>query len=504
MTNTRRDALQSPASSHRNSRSGVTATEPSGIKQPVAMRRYSSTLTHYPRPGSTTGTTSITLAHSNRQGTSPEHQGTDGDTGEPTGTADMPAFSFYEATPVHPVRFTSTAEVIVRRCSGGGERSVPIHVIATETRRKSRSPGSGSPDRESSHLTGSDADLMLASLIERLSNGTELSPVESDGLFGLGLFGSSNGTDRLSTGTIGTDRLGTGTIGTDRLGTGTIGTDGLGTGTGGAEQDREAAPDPSELLDVATPPWTWFPVWVSSLEPAEQNREEEEEEEEEEEPVLLGGRGVLQSPVPREEDGPLPLALREQVSLHLAEVERQDTYLRKMNKFRFRVVPDGNCLYRAVCRATRGHQAGHRELRQRTVHHIADHLEQFGHVIEGDVGEFLIGAAQDGAWAGYPELLAMSQMLQVRIHLTTGGGEGSPTGDGGEREDGCAPPPPDEIWLSWLSNGHYDVVLDRSDVPNPEHEAWSAQALAQRRRDEELARSMAASLSRMYLEQNGK
>uniref|UniRef100_A0A3Q3EM42 OTU domain-containing protein 1 n=1 Tax=Labrus bergylta TaxID=56723 RepID=A0A3Q3EM42_9LABR len=194
--------------------------------------------------------------------------------------------------------------------------------------------------------------------------------------------------------------------------------------------------------------------------------------------------------------------INDKVTRYLAEVERQNKYLQERHKFRYHVIPDGNCLYRAVCKATFGDQARHGELREQTVHHIADHLDEFNTIVEGDVGEFLINAAQDGAWAGYPELLAMSQMLDVNVHLTTGGSLESPTVSTmvhylGE-EDASKP----AIWLSWLSNGHYDVLLDNS-LPNPEYEDWCRNSQMQRRRDEELAKSMAASLSKMYIEQNG-
>ncbi|XP_069770704.1 OTU domain-containing protein 1 [Narcine bancroftii] len=190
------------------------------------------------------------------------------------------------------------------------------------------------------------------------------------------------------------------------------------------------------------------------------------------------------------------------IARYLAEVEKQNSYLREMHKYRFHSIPDGNCLYRAVSKAVSGDQSTHKELREQTVYHIADHLDEFSPIIEGDVGEFLINAAQDGAWAGYPELLAMSQMLKVNIHLTTGGSLESPTVSTMVHclgpEDQSRP----SIWLSWLSNGHYDAVFDQS-LPNPEYETWCVQTHLQRKRDEELAKAMAASLSRMYIEQNG-
>ncbi|XP_009672007.2 OTU domain-containing protein 1 [Struthio camelus] len=191
----------------------------------------------------------------------------------------------------------------------------------------------------------------------------------------------------------------------------------------------------------------------------------------------------------------------EKLALYLAEVEKQDKYLRQKGRFRFHIIPDGNCLYRAVCKAVYGDQRLHGELREQTVHYIADHLDHFSPIIEGDVGEFLIGAAQDGAWAGYPELLAMGQMLNVNIHLTTGGRPESPTVSTMVHYLGPEDPTRPSIWLSWLSNGHYDAVLERA-CPNPEYEAWCRQTQVQRRRDEELAKSMAVSLSKMYIEQN--
>ncbi|XP_072366330.1 OTU domain-containing protein 1-like [Scyliorhinus torazame] len=187
---------------------------------------------------------------------------------------------------------------------------------------------------------------------------------------------------------------------------------------------------------------------------------------------------------------------------YLAEVEKQNSYLRERQKYRFHIIPDGNCLYRAVSKAVYGDQSMHKDLREETVHHIADHLDEFNPIIEGDIGEFLINAAQDGAWAGYPELLTMSQMLNVNIYLTTGGSLESPTVSTMVHCLGPEDQSKSSIWLSWLSNGHYDAVFDQS-LPNPEYETWCTQTHVQRKRDEELAKSMAASLSKMYIEQNG-
>ncbi|CAH2282262.1 Hypothetical predicted protein [Pelobates cultripes] len=192
---------------------------------------------------------------------------------------------------------------------------------------------------------------------------------------------------------------------------------------------------------------------------------------------------------------------KERLALHWAELDKQDKYLREKHRYRFHIIPDGNCLYRAVSKAIYGDQGLHSELREQTVHHVADHLDTFNLIIEGDVGEFLINAAQDGAWAGYPELLAMSQMLDINIHLTTGGRPECPTVSTMVHHLGLQDPSRPCIWLSWLSNGHYDAVFDQP-LPNPEYENWYKQTQAQRQRDQELAKSMAISLSKMYIEQN--
>ncbi|XP_061820769.1 OTU domain-containing protein 1 [Nerophis lumbriciformis] len=229
-----------------------------------------------------------------------------------------------------------------------------------------------------------------------------------------------------------------------------------------------------------------------------------------EEPAQLEHPQEVQTSVPTDQGPDFELSVLQEnpqrgddkVARYLAEVETQNQYLQERQKFRYHIIPDGNCLYRAVCKASYGDQARHGELRERTVHHIADHLDQFNPVIEGDAGEFLINAAQDGAWAGYPELLAMSQMLDVNVHLTTGGSAESPTVSTMVHFLGREDASRRAVWLSWLSNGHYDVLMD-SRLDNPEYEDWCRHSQMQRRRDEELAMSMAASLSKMYIEKNG-
>ncbi|CAJ1082037.1 OTU domain-containing protein 1 [Xyrichtys novacula] len=447
------------------------------------MQLYNSVLTHYPR-SSRKVTITLSAASERLNGATaspPEadkagftHPGTTSATNEDpvrepaASSANMPAFSCYEASSMRPIYFTSTAEILIRR-PDGVERSVPVHIVR-ESKTKPPSPDSLS-NGESILYNGCDSDVIV-DLIDHIRNGTD----GCQELVGDHFFNSSS-------------------ICRPRL-----------------EENRRIVGISSEVdtTSVSHPPFRsngWSSMNQEEALPPRAAHPEDPIKADfiaqpapESEDRRAFELSVLQeSPQQRREEKE---DINDKVTRYLAEVEKQNNYLQERDKFRYHIIPDGNCLYRAVCKATFGDQARHSELREQTVHHIADHLDEFNPIIEGDVGEFLINAAQDGAWAGYPELLAMSQMLNINIHLTTGGSLESPTVSTmvhylGE-EDAAKP----AIWLSWLSNGHYDVLLDNS-LPNPEYEDWCRNSQMQRKRDEELAKSMAASLSKMYIEQNG-
>ncbi|KAK5849588.1 hypothetical protein PBY51_013912 [Eleginops maclovinus] len=428
------------------------------------MQLYNSALTHYPR---SSHKVTITLLPGSERRNSPDaqkpgftHQGATSPNPAPVrdSSANMPAFSCYEASSMRPVYFTSTAEISIRR-PDGVERSVPVHFVR-ET--KTKPPVSPHDDR---FLCG-DSDV-IEDLIDHLRNGQEE------------LFSDCKQLVRDHQHICSPRKI---------------------------ETKREFGHPSEDVTPVRSNGWSLHKEEVVPPRedpPAERMLEDFKD--------LSNGvpasdekrafeLSVLQdSPPQKHQETPDP---GNKVTRYLAEVEKQNKYLQGEHKYRYHIIPDGNCLYRAVCKARFGDQSRHSELREQTVHHIADHLEEFNPIIEGDVGEFLINAAQDGAWAGYPELLAMSQMLDVNIHLTTGGSLESPTVSTmvhylGEEDVSKA-----SIWLSWLSNGHYDVLLDKS-LQNPEYEEWCRHSQMQRKRDEELAKSMAASLSKMYIEQNG-
>lgn len=424
------------------------------------MHLYSSALTHYPgssRKVSVTLTTVTNNATATSSGCletvgnavngSDTEEHTEYSSGGEQTDANMPAFSCYEATSMRPVFYTSTAEIIITR-PDGVERSVPVHIVKEpHTNRRALETHF---NRVSYALNGdehhqSDSPLDLVPRRDVFVEHDERNSIQYDRFF-------DNDSYRV------------------------------------CERRREPC-----LQSNATPSKTIETVQKTSSDSYEDLRDPRRQENIEDNNPVFELR-ILQEPNKSEVDN--------KVTRYLAEVEKQNKYLHDRQKYRFHIIPDGNCLYRAVSKAAYGDQSMHKELREQTMHHIADHLEEFNPIIEGDVGEFLINAAQDGAWAGYPELLAMSQMLNVNIYLTTGGSVESPTVSTmvhylGE-EDSSKP----AIWLSWLSNGHYDVLLD-SCQPNPEYDDWCRHTQVQRKRDEELAKSMAASLSRMYIEQNG-
>ncbi|XP_042366480.1 OTU domain-containing protein 1 [Plectropomus leopardus] len=449
------------------------------------MQLYNSVLTHYPR-SSRKVTITLSTGSERVNGTTPSSSdapkagfpqpgATSTANGDPeretASSANMPAFSCYEAPSIRPVYFTSTAEILIRR-PDGVERSVPVHVLR-ESKTKPPSPVS----HNSESILCDDSDVIV-DLIDHLRNGTD-ELFDCPELVENRIFNSMN-MCRPRT-----------------------------------EENKRVFGDSSEddTVSVTNASFRsngWAPLHQEELDPS---RDQPDDLIKEDFRDVSTGEAAPASDERRafelsvlQEAPPQRCQEREdinnKVTRYLAEVEKQNKYLQERHKYRYHIIPDGNCLYRAVCKATYGDQARHGELREQTVHHIADHLDEFNPIIEGDVGEFLINAAQDGAWAGYPELLAMSQMLNINIHLTTGGSLESPTVSTmvhylGEEDASKA-----AIWLSWLSNGHYDVLLDKC-LPNPDYEDWCRHSQMQRKRDEELAKSMAASLSKMYIEQNG-
>ncbi|CAL8293495.1 unnamed protein product [Lota lota] len=72
-----------------------------------------------------------------------------------------------------------------------------------------------------------------------------------------------------------------------------------------------------------------------------------------------------------------------------------------------------------------------------------------------------------------------------------------------EHENECTPPRSDDIWLSWSATdtmtSYWTRVTSQTGIRGLVHASAGTEEAG-----EELARAMAASLSQMYLEQNGK
>ncbi|XP_039269100.2 uncharacterized protein LOC120344080 [Styela clava] len=174
---------------------------------------------------------------------------------------------------------------------------------------------------------------------------------------------------------------------------------------------------------------------------------------------------------------------------HEIEILEQDKFIAKEYKLhRFLIIPDGNCLYRAVAQAILLDQSQHMLLRQLTVDHIREHQDVFENIIEGNVDEFLMTAMLEGEWAGYPEILALTCLLDININITTGGTKSNPTVHTTlhyfepdhqkeadhkklKKEKSDKYTERQSIWLSWLSNGHYDTFTD-AQIENPCYEEW--------------------------------
>ncbi|GAA6075182.1 uncharacterized protein LOC113643919 [Tachysurus ichikawai] len=422
------------------------------------MQLYSSALTHYPG-SSRTFTVTVTARGGNTQFRSSSNTvketNAEGSAGDICTDTNMTAFSCYEAS-LRPVYYTSKAEIVITR-PNGVENCVPVQIM------------------KDLHKTCDAADVYRSPFKDNIDQSCgDLSNDDEHRRSNLNIFEDNNEI---------TENNSLNFYSLLRRNCGKVQNEGL-----------VYVPDEVETTKKFSQSIPLTCKWENSSEVFQNQSklkcQQKDDDEMLDDQVLK--LHVLQEHASRSD-------LNEKVSQYLAEVEKQNKYLQERKKYRFYIIPDGNCLYRAVSKAVYGEQSMHSELREHTVHHIADHLDEFVPIIEGDVGEFLINAAQDCAWAGYPELLAMSQMLNVNIYLTTGGSLTSPTVSTmihylGE-EDLTKP----AIWLSWLSNGHYDVLLDCS-LPNPEYDDWCLCTQAQRQRDEELAKSMAATLSKMYIE----
>ncbi|XP_076814492.1 uncharacterized protein LOC143460759 [Clavelina lepadiformis] len=177
-----------------------------------------------------------------------------------------------------------------------------------------------------------------------------------------------------------------------------------------------------------------------------------------------------------------------------SEIEIQNDYLEeKYGLYRFQIIQDGNCLYRALAQALIHDQSKHLIVRKEVVQFISENRKDFENIVEGDFDIFLNEAIQDGVWASYIEILALTWLLDINVIIVTGGFSSDP-----KVHITCHHfdphneklMPKDTVWLSWLSSGHYDVILKKK-MKNRIFDEWAAAKKNRMKSDEELAKQLA-------------
>lgn len=173
------------------------------------------------------------------------------------------------------------------------------------------------------------------------------------------------------------------------------------------------------------------------------------------------------------------------------EVINQNIFLHdNYNLNRFRIIPDGNCLYRSISQALCRDQSHHMDLRREVVRFMRKNLNRFNPLIEGNPADYLREALIENSWGGYLEILAMTELYDINIIIVLGGtGETHPVSLTCHHFSGEIQPK-ETVWLSWLSSGHYDLIVDYPPN-NREYNDWINQHQDQSRSDHEIAMQLA-------------
>ncbi len=155
----------------------------------------------------------------------------------------------------------------------------------------------------------------------------------------------------------------------------------------------------------------------------------------------------------------------------------QDKALAALGLYRYNIPGDGNCLFRAVARQMGFGQDGyHRILRRVTGRWMRQHTEQLMASGLLDGPEEVDETELEGAWPGQAAIIALANIFSINIAVIQGGDHGdidiqhiSPFETSADYESDQG-----SVILAYLYNGHYDVVVDQPNQPNPEYEAWLA------------------------------
>ena len=166
----------------------------------------------------------------------------------------------------------------------------------------------------------------------------------------------------------------------------------------------------------------------------------------------------------------------------------QDKTLNSLGLYRFKIVGDGNCMFRAIGSQLHKNQSKHNELRREAVEWMKTHIDQLiaGNLVDSE--NDIIEIAEEGVWAGQATLVALANILNVNIAIIYGGDQGnidiqhiSPD-DSTKVKKG--------IMISYLYTGHYDAILKEPSKQNPEYEQWMVAREELVSADDNLARNV--------------
>lgn len=165
----------------------------------------------------------------------------------------------------------------------------------------------------------------------------------------------------------------------------------------------------------------------------------------------------------RDQESDLERALRESATMTEAQevsaAEGRARLQSVMDKYNMKARPvlaDGNCQFRALSQQLYGHEDQHGHIRARMVEQLKSTPSRYGDFVHEPFGEYVERVSRNGEWGDNVTLQATSDMLGVDIHVLTDQ-PGAEHIELHATEQGTASGP-ESLWLSFLSEVHYDAV----------------------------------------------
>ncbi|XP_013416573.1 RING finger protein 17 [Lingula anatina] len=189
-------------------------------------------------------------------------------------------------------------------------------------------------------------------------------------------------------------------------------------------------------------------------------------------PTYVGIDGVIYAQEYKSDEDPegrLGYILQEST----LEVKVQDKYLQSIGMKRYKIIADGNCLFRAFAQGIFQDQNQHLIVRSAVIQALQEQWDVFKDIIyEDDKMKYIQNLAKPGSYGGEVEIQVVCYIYDIQTVLYMNGlhtpvltrtyGAGSA----------------DVVELIFLSdgrvdNGHYDLAIPSSlCVPNPDYAAW--------------------------------